>query len=101
MNRAAPLWASAFVIGAMLVLEAGRLPAANADMAASSPGGFTLVTAPSGRGPASNPSEFLYLIDGRTEVLYVYEVPSATDRRAVYRAGVHLPTIFAAARGGG
>jgi hypothetical protein len=102
MSRAAvPLWASAFVLAALLLVEAGRIPAAHAQMAASTPGGFTLVTAPSGRGGASSPSEFLYLLDGRSEILFVYEIPDVGERRAVFRTGVHLPTVFAAARGGG
>lgn len=97
-----PLWASAFVIAALVLVEAGRWPAgeAHADQAIVGGTGFSMVTAKSGEDGDGKVQEVLYLIDGRDEVLYVYEIPSPTDRRIVFRAGVHLPTLFNTGRGG-
>jgi hypothetical protein len=97
-----PLWASAFVIAALVMLEAGRSPerAAHADQAVTGSAGFNMVTAKAGVDAEGQVQEVLYVIDGRDEVLYVYEIPSSTDRRIVFRAGVHLPTLFNAGRGG-
>ncbi len=97
-----PLWASAFVIAAPVLVEAGRSPAgeAHAGQAVTGSTGFSMVTAKSGVDAEGQVQEVLYLIDGRDEVLYVYEIPSPTDRRIVFRAGVHLPTLFNAGRGG-
>lgn len=96
-----PLWASAFVIAALVLVEAGRSPAgeAHAGQAVVGGTGFSMVTAKSGVDAEGQVQEVLYLIDGRDEVLYVYEIPSPTDRRIVFRAGVHLPTLFNAGRG--
>lgn len=96
-----PLWASAFVIAALVLVEAGRSPAgeAQAGQAVVGSTGFSMVTAESGVDAEGQVQEVLYLIDGRDEVLYVYEIPSPTDRRIVFRAGVHLPTLFNAGRG--
>lgn len=97
-----PLWASAFVIAALVLVEAGRSPdgAAHADQAVAGSAGFSMVTAKAGVDDAGQAQEVLYVIDGRDEILYVYEIPSATDRRIVFRASVHLPTLFTAGRGG-
>ena len=97
-----PLWASAFVIAALVLVEAGRSPSseAQAGQAVTGGTGFSMVTAKSGADAEGQVQEVLYLIDGRDEILYVYEIPSPTDRRIVFRAGVHLPTLFNAGRGG-
>jgi len=105
-RMAIPLWASAFVIAALLMSEAAQLPAhrAHAQMAVSGRGGFTLVTAPSGGGNPANPAsqgEFLYVLDARNELLYLYEIPDANNRRILFRSGVYLPNVFAVGRGGG
>ncbi|MHC4103201.1 MAG: hypothetical protein ACYSW1_20235, partial [Planctomycetota bacterium] len=59
---AAVLWASAFVIAALTIVQAGRLqgPTARAEMASSS-GDYTLVAGRSGRGRDERPNELLYV----------------------------------------
>lgn len=96
-----PLWASGFVLAGLVALEAGRGPGdlAYAGDAVITRDGYSLVTARTAVGAAEKPIDFLYLIDGRDEMLYVYEVPGAPERRVVMRGGVHLPTLFAAGRG--
>ncbi len=101
-NSAAVLWASAIIVAALILVTAGRLPEnpAYANMATTGTGGFSLVTAPSGFGPADKPYEVLYVIDNTTQMLYVYSVDAATDRRIVYRSGAALPSLFRSGRGG-
>ncbi|MCP3902875.1 MAG: hypothetical protein GY715_04490 [Planctomycetes bacterium] len=93
------LWASAFVIAALIILQAGRLPgnpayaetAVNADE-------FTLVTANSGRGGKADPNEVLYILDGRGELLLMYEIEDVQKKQIFLRHGASLPTWFANAR---
>ena len=96
---AAALWASAFVLAALVIVQAGRLPAnpAYAAMAAVSDG-FTLLAANSGRGEDAAPYELLFVIDSRGEVLLVYEIPDARQKRVELRGGAYLPTWFQNAR---
>ncbi|MHC4992043.1 MAG: hypothetical protein ACYTGC_13805, partial [Planctomycetota bacterium] len=62
-NSTAALWASAFVLAAFVIVQAGRLPenAAHAEMA-NSLGSYTLLTTNSGRGGDADPDELLYVI---------------------------------------
>jgi hypothetical protein len=101
-TSAAILWASAFLLAAIVLLVAGRLPQnpAYAEMSTTGLGGFTLVTAPSGFGPSDKPYEILYVIDNQSQMFYVYGVETATDRRILLRGGASLPVLFRAGRGG-
>jgi len=98
-SSAAVLWASAFVIGAIILAQAGRLPvnAAHAEIAADR-GSYTLLTARSGRGPETEPYELLYVIDSREQVLLVYEVEDTRKRQIVFREGYNLDDQFQRAR---
>lgn len=101
----ATLWASAFIIGALLIMQAGRLSPnpAFAGMAASSNGGFSLVTSSDGNGPANAPYDMLYIIDNTSEVLYIYTIPNATSPKSSgleLLGGGSLPNLFRAGRGG-
>ncbi len=95
----ASLWASAFVIGALAIVQAGRLPgpAAHAEMATGS-GDYTLLTTDSGLGPDEDPYELLYLIDNRAEVLMVYEIENAQRKQVFLRDGGSLDNLFRRAR---
>lgn len=90
----AVLWASAFVIGAMVVLQAGRLPGNPAYASAVSNGrGYTLLTSDSGRGEDAAPDEVIIVIDNAAQVIMVYEA----DIRAgalIARDGGSLPFLF-------
>lgn len=96
---AAVLWASAFVIAALVVVQAGRLPGhpAYAEMAMHE-GEYSLVTANSGRGSEADPYELLYVIDNRDQVLLWYEIEDAQQRQVQMRGGASLPVWFANAR---
>ena len=95
----AALWASAFVIGALTIVQAGRLPgpAAHAEMAATR-SSYTLLTTDSGLGGDTDPDELLYVIDNHDQVILVYEVEDAHEGRMVLRAGGSLINMFRNAR---
>ena len=99
----AMLLVSAFMLAAMVIFQAGRIPArsAHAGDAVTGAEGYTVLTVSSGFGKDSRPYEFCYVIDNHDEMLYVYEIPQASDKRVVLRYGNQLPGLFAQARGGG
>lgn len=96
---AAALWASAFVIAAMIIVQAGRLPGnpAYADMTIDR-GSYSLMTARTGRGSDTDPHELLYVIDSREQALLVYEIEDARRRIITLRDGYPLDGLFARAR---
>jgi hypothetical protein len=96
---AAVLWASAFVIAALIIVQAGRLPgnAAHAHMTAER-GSYTLLTCDSGKGGQINPNELLYIIDSRDQMLLLYEVEDARKKQILLRDGGNLDTLFNRAR---
>ncbi|MHC4416475.1 MAG: hypothetical protein ACYS0G_14475 [Planctomycetota bacterium] len=98
-GRAAALWASAFVIAALTIVQAGRLPgpAAHGEVAASR-ADYALLTASSGRGGEVDPDELLYVIDNRDQVLMVYEIENAQRRQVLLRDGGPLENLFRRAR---
>ena len=93
------LWASAFVIGALVIMQAGRLQGniANAEMVADR-GSYTLLTASSGRGGEAEPDELLFVIDSREQILLVYEVEDARKRQIHLRDPQNLDLLFQRAR---
>jgi hypothetical protein len=96
---AAVLWASAFVIAALTIVQAGRLPgpAARAAMV-SRHGDYTMLTARSGRGPDEKPYELLYVIDTRDQVLLVYDVEEPQRGVVTPVDGGPLENLFRGAR---
>ena len=96
---AAVLWASAFVIAALAIVQAGRLPgnAAYAETAAEL-GDYSLLTARSGKGPDERPHESLWVIDNRAQVLIVYELEDAQRKALTVRGGGSLHNLFLQAR---
>lgn len=99
---AALLVASALVISALIIMQIGRAetPSAFAGDAVVGGEGYTVMTVSSGFGKDTRPYEFCYILDNHDEMLYVYEIPQASDKRIVLRNGTHLPSLFAMARGG-
>jgi hypothetical protein len=93
------LWASAFVIAALAIVQAGRLPgsSAYAETTAES-GDYTLLTARSGKGPEDRPNETLWVIDNREQVLMVYELEDAIRGTLTVRGGGSLHNLFLQAR---
>ena len=104
MNRtqetrtAAVLWASAFVIAALVILQAGRLPGPSAYAeTASARGNYSLLTARSGTGNDLKPNEVLYVLDNRESVLMVYDI-EGVQRGIFSRDGGPVENLFRAAR---
>ncbi|MCH8006909.1 MAG: hypothetical protein IH888_11885 [Planctomycetes bacterium] len=95
---AAALWASAFVIGALTIVQTGRLPQAAYGEMSASHGDYTILTTDSGRGGDLDPDELLYVIDNRTEVLLVYEIEDARRGQVILRDGWSLRALFHRAR---
>ena len=92
---------SAFAITAFAIVEAGRLhPEADAATAMIGVGGMTAITSSNGQGPDEQPFEVLYIIDNRTETLFVYGVDGGVTPRLSLRGGASIPALFRAARGG-
>ena len=96
---AAVLWASAFLIAALVIVQAGKLPGnpAYAGMAAEADG-VTLVTARTGRGDNARPNEMLWIIDTRDEVVLVYEIEEFRKRQITLLDGGSLREFFTLAR---
>ena len=93
-SSSAVLWASAFVIGALTIVQAGRLPgnAAHAEAADQA------LIDNSGVGGDADPDELLYVIDNTDQVLMVYEVEDARRGKITLRDGGSLDNLFRAAR---
>ncbi len=95
---AAAMWASAFVIGALTIVQAGRLPQAAYGEMSAAHGDYTILTTNSGRGGDIDPDELLYVIDNRAEVLLVYEIEDARRGKVILRDGGSLRALFHRAR---
>jgi len=97
---AAALWASAFVILAIIIVQAGRMPGNPAYAAVEADrGAYTLMTADSGKGGDVEPDEILCVIDSRDQVLLVYEIENARQGGLVLRERQSLEELFIRARG--
>lgn len=95
----AALWASAFVIAALVILQAGRLPqnAAYGEMATNRDA-YCVLTTNSGLGGDVDPDELLYVIDTREQILMVYQIEDARAGRIWLRDGGSLVNLFNTAR---
>ena len=97
-RHAAVLWASAFVIAALMIVQAGRLPGPSAYAeTATNRGDYALLTGRSGLGRDEKPRELLYVIDNRDRVLLVYEIENI-ERGIIARDGGSLDNLFRGAR---
>lgn len=94
LNPSAALWASAMVIAALVLTQAGRTPSATADMVSGAGGVQIMTTA----GPTG---ELVYVLDGRDERLYVYEVVNQSSVELVDRQDVAAIFTAAAAQAAG
>lgn len=99
------LWASAFALAALVIVQAGRLPgnAAFAAGAANQGGqGTSIITLNTGLGPDAKPYEALWVLDGRGEMLFIYYIENgnAGDKALLLRQAIPVPELFRVARGG-
>ncbi len=92
------LWASAFVLAGLVIVQAGRLPSnpAYGEMAGVKDP-YVMMTTDSGKG-GNPPYELLYLIDSRDQVLLVYEIENAQKKQILLRDGGPLEQLFNGAR---
>lgn len=98
-SSTAALWASAFVILALIIVQAGRLPGNPAHAAVvADRGSYTLMTADSGKGGDTEPDEVLCVIDSREQILLVYEVEDTRRGGIILRDGYALGELFTRAR---
>ena len=88
------LWATAFIIAALIFVAAGRhTPSAMANSANTS-GGFTVLTTSSGRG-----SDFLHLIDNTNSMYMVYTIPNPQNNPSLDTVATwFLPYMFNSAQ---
>lgn len=86
------MWASAFVLAALVILQAGRLVGgeARAEMV-SQAGTFTVLTAD------ASSEDILLVLDSRKELLLVYKVENANSVELFQR--YEVPRLFQDARG--
>lgn len=87
------LWASAFIVAALVFVMAGRHTQNAYAGDASTANGFTLITTPNDQG-----SDLLYLIDQETSMLIVYNLknPQLNSEMELVAAW-YLPSMFNAA----
>ncbi len=97
---AATLWASAFIIAALVILQLGKLPVnpAHASNVLAERGNYTLLTTDGGDGDGQRRYEMLYILDSREQVLLVYEIEDAQRGIMRLRDGGNVNNLFRAAR---
>ncbi|MSR18975.1 MAG: hypothetical protein EXS00_07410 [Phycisphaerales bacterium] len=103
-SRSAPapvLWASAFIIAALILVQAGRLGDQQAHAEAVAGGsGFSMVTLTNGLG-SSRAYENVYVIDSHSESLYIYYIAALNDPLGLRLRNLSgLPALFRQGRGG-
>lgn len=98
-TSAAVLWASAFVVAAMVIVQAGQLPgsSANAEMVASR-ADYTVLTARSGKGRDTKPNDMVYVINRREQVLMVYYIEDFARKTITPIDGGSIDNLFRAAK---
>jgi hypothetical protein len=97
---AAILWATAVLLGALVIIQAGRLEQrAFADQANSGSQGYSVCSATTGQGTPAEPIEAVYIVDSRDEVLLVYAIERFQDFKVQLRHTENLGALFARARG--
>ncbi|MSR29466.1 MAG: hypothetical protein EXS03_07840 [Phycisphaerales bacterium] len=83
----------------MLVLPPVDQRALAGDSIVPASNGIGVMTLPNGSGPSARPSESIYVLDNRTEMLLIYTVESAGASRSVaLRYSESLPALFKAGR---
>lgn len=92
------LWACAFVLAALVILQAGRLPGnpAYAD-GVSNGANYTVLTVPSGRGGGDEgPDDIIIVFDNRNGAILAY-APDARNANLTLLDGQSLDSLFRAA----
>jgi len=99
---AAILWASAFLLFALIIVQAGSLPGSSAFAEMADSGGdYAALTTTIGKGGGGGdepPYQVLYVVDSREEVLMVFEIEDARSKNIILRGGGSLSNLFRGAR---
>ncbi len=84
----------------LVMLFAPMTPdAQGGDSTVPAPNGIGVITVANGSGPGARPSESVYVLDNRTEMLMIYTVESSGASRSVALRYVEtLPALFRAGR---
>lgn len=95
-----PLWASAFVLTGLIVLQFSKRQAAFAEEVYPGRDGFTFATVRNGliSGIPSMP-ECFWVLDNRSEMLFIYTIENSDNTRLQVRHRESLANLFRRARG--
>ncbi|MCE9619707.1 MAG: hypothetical protein K8R92_07335 [Planctomycetes bacterium] len=91
------LWASAFVLGGLILTQAGRIQTAQADSVSTS-NGFCMSTITCGNQTGSDTYDLLWLVDDRSETLMIF-YGDVYNKVLDLRTTKNLADIFKQARG--
>ena len=91
------LWASAFVLGGLILTQAGKIQSANADSVATT-NGFCMSTITVGNQTGSETYDLLWLVDDRSETLMIF-YGDVYNKVLDLRTTKNLSEIFKQARG--
>lgn len=94
---------SACILGTVLVMMCLLQPldpiAHAGDSVGPAPNGIGVMTLANGDGPDNRPSECVYLLDNRSEMLMIYAIETVGNSRTLaLRSAERLPNLFRAAR---
>ena len=95
-----PLWASAFVLAGLIVLQFSHRQAAYAEEVFPGRDGFSFATVRNGliAGIPSMP-ESVWVLDNRSEMLFIYNIENSDNTRMQIRHRESLANLFRRARG--
>jgi hypothetical protein len=95
-----PLWASAFVLTGLIIMQFSRRHAAYAEEVFPGRDGFSYGTVRNGL-IAAIPSmpECLWVLDNRSEMLFIYYIEDSANTRLQLRYRESLANLFRRARG--
>ena len=95
-----PLWASAFILAGLIVLQFTSRQAAFAEEVFPGRDGFSFATVRNGliAGIPSMPESF-WVLDNRSEMLFVYNIENSDNTRLQIRHKESLANLFRRARG--
>lgn len=95
-NRTALACSAAF-LALLLAFQVILIPAARAESVQGN-GGVSQATVRNGYGQVFSAPQSLWVIDDRSEMLFIYTIENVGDTRMQFRKAVSLPMLFQQAR---
>lgn len=89
---------TAAAMSALLVVQVVLMPSAQADSVQGN-AGISSATVHNGYGQVLASPQSLWMIDDRSEMLFIYSIDNIADPRLNFRYSESLPALFQAARG--